>query len=129
MTPPGERIYHITFCPKYRHAILKPAVRRVVFAHMRHIAELKNIEIVALATDEDRPDHVHLLCSIPANMSVAKAIQLLKWYSSCHTRRELPELNETHSAKALWQKRYFATTVGRNSSRVKKYIALQERQQ
>ena len=128
MSGKAELIYHITFSPKYRRAILTPHLRRIVFGHMRHIAAQKDICIIALATDDQKPDHVHLMLRLPPDMSPAKAVQLLKWYSSCHTRRQIPDLKQSHSRKALWQKSYYARTVGIDRPIVQKYIDLQKHQ-
>ena len=124
----GQQIFHVVFSPKYRHPILTAENRYIIFGHIRHIAQLKNIHIIALATDDARPDHVHLLIQLPPSMSIAKAVQLLKWYSSLYSRRDIPELKATHSRKALWQKRYYSTTVGIDHPKVQKYIEMQNKQ-
>jgi REP element-mobilizing transposase RayT len=52
-------------------------------------------------------DHVHLLISLPATLSVAKAIQLLKGNSSKWIHETFPKL-----ASFGWQEGYGAFSVG-----------------
>ena len=52
-------------------------------------------------------DHVHVLLSLPATLSVAKAIQLLKGNSSKWVRETFPKM---HSF--AWQEGYGAFSVG-----------------
>jgi len=52
-------------------------------------------------------DHVHILISLPATLSVAKAIQLLKGNSSKWIRETFPKLRSF-----AWQEGYGAFSVG-----------------
>jgi len=64
-------------------------------------------------------DHVHALISLPATMSIAKAVQVLKANSSRW-------INEHRQPRFAWQEGYFACSVSRSQiPRVSKYIANQ----
>jgi REP element-mobilizing transposase RayT len=52
-------------------------------------------------------DHMHLLVSLPATISIAKAIQLLKGNSSKWIHETFPEMRSFE-----WQKGYGAFSVG-----------------
>ena len=52
-------------------------------------------------------DHVHILISLPATLSVAKAIQLLKGNSSKWIRETFPKMRSF-----AWQEGYGAFSVG-----------------
>jgi REP element-mobilizing transposase RayT len=52
-------------------------------------------------------DHVHLLISLPATLSVAKAIQLLKGNSSKWIHETFPKMNGF-----AWQEGYGAFSIG-----------------
>lgn len=125
---PGKNLHHFTFSPKYRRAVLNPEVWATVDAAIRHICELRNIEVIALATDEAKPDHVHLFADLPNTLSPAKAIGAVKWYSALVTRREHPALRQLVHDDHLWQRRYWNGTVGSQSRTVKKYIERQNAQ-
>jgi putative transposase len=121
----SRNLHHFTFSPKYRRAILNPEIWRTVAAAIRHICQLRKITIIALATDEAKPDHVHLFVDLPNTLSPAKAIGAIKWYSSLATRREHPELRQRVHSQHLWQRRYWNGTVGSQSKTVQKYIERQ----
>jgi REP-associated tyrosine transposase len=52
-------------------------------------------------------DHVHILVSLPATLSIAKAIQLLKGNSSKWIHETFPKLRSFE-----WQKGYGAFSIG-----------------
>lgn len=52
-------------------------------------------------------DHVHILLSLPATLSVAKAVQLLKGNSSKWIRETFPKMRSF-----AWQEGYGAFSVG-----------------
>lgn len=122
---PSRNLHHFTFSPKYRRAVLNPRIWATVDAAIRHICQLRNIEIIALATDEAKPDHVHLFVDLPNTLSPAEAIGAVKWYSSIVARRRHPELRQLVHSAHLWQRRYWNGTVGAQSKAVLKYIERQ----
>jgi REP element-mobilizing transposase RayT len=87
-----------------------------LWAYMAGI--LKNHGMHALAIG-GMDDHVHALFSLPATMSIAKGVQVLKANSSGW-------MNEVRSFE--WQEGYFACSVSRSQiPRVMKYIANQRK--
>jgi REP element-mobilizing transposase RayT len=54
-------------------------------------------------------DHVHVLLSLPATLSISKAMQLLKGNSSKWLRETFPEL---HSQGFAWQEGFGAFSIG-----------------
>lgn len=54
-------------------------------------------------------DHVHVLLSLPATLSVSKAMQLLKGNSSKWLRETFPELR---SQGCAWQEGFGAFSIG-----------------
>ena len=67
-------------------------------------------------------DHVHVLASMPATMSISKAVQLLKGGSSKWLHETFPECR-LHQ----WQEKYGAFTVSVSQlDKISKYIANQE---
>jgi len=68
-------------------------------------------------------DHVHLLIQIEPEMSVARAVQLLKGGTSFKLRKEFPELEEFLWGDSLWADGYFAESVGTTQEEtVRRYI-------
>ena len=67
-------------------------------------------------------DHVHVLLSLPATMSVAKAMQLLKGNSSKWIHETFPELRSF-----AWQEGYGAFSIGVSGiEETRTYIQSQE---
>ena len=67
--------YHIVFVPKYRFRVLTGAIAELVEHDSRALSECKEVEVWEPAV---RPDHVHLVCSIPPKVSVSQCMGLLK---------------------------------------------------
>ena len=112
-------LQHIIFSPKYRRAVLTGNIALEVEKRMREICAKKGILVHAIAV---QPDHVHVFVEIPPTMPLCKAAQLIKWYSSSHTRRVFPILKVKVHKKYLWQINYFARSVGGDKRRVAKYV-------
>lgn len=73
------------------------------------------------------PDHVHLLLSIPPNLSVSKVIQYIKGKSGRKLLQEFAHLRKRYWGQHLWARGYFATTVGNvNEQEIQRYIEDQE---
>ena len=123
--PAGRQLQHFVFCPKYRRSILNPDVWATVDAAIRHICQLRKIEVIAVATDAETPDHVHVFAQLPHAISPSQAAGAIKWYSSVVARRKHPELKLLVHENHLWQRRFFADTVGKNAPIVQRYIERQ----
>jgi len=111
-------LQHIVFSPKYRRPILTHQVADETEKRIREICAKKGITLHEMAL---QADHVHIFAQIPHTMPVCKAVQLIKWYSSCHVRRVHPEV-KARSPKYFWQKNYWCRSVGGDKRRVKTYI-------
>lgn len=71
--------YHIIWCTKYRYRVLTVEVANRVRVLIREICAANYVHIVSGSM---RPDHIHLLVSIPPNISVSKVMQYIKGKSS-----------------------------------------------
>jgi putative transposase len=87
-----------------------------LWAYTAGIASNHGMRALAIGGIED---HVHALISLPATMSIAEAVQLLKANPSGWTNRR-------RRSRFEWQEGYFACSVSRSQiPRVSKYIANQ----
>lgn len=114
-------LQHIVYSPKYRRPILVNEVAAECEKRIREICQKKGMLLHEIALQED---HVHIFLQIPHTMPVCKAVQLIKWYSSCHVRRVFPRLKE-NSPKYFWQRNYWSRSVGGDEKRVREYITNQ----
>lgn len=71
--------YHIVFAPKYRRQEIYGDIRKNIGVILRKLCEQKKVEIIEA---ELCPDHIHMLVSIPPNISVSQFVGYLKGKSS-----------------------------------------------
>ena len=61
--------YHIVFAPKYRRQEIYGKIKADIGQILRKLCEAKRVEILEA---EACPDHIHMLVSIPPNISVSQ---------------------------------------------------------
>jgi len=111
---------HLVWCTKDRLPLLTAATKPTILHHIRQNAKSKDIFI---DTMEGHLDHIHALVGLNAEMSVSKAMQLIKGESSFWINRERLF---THAFE--WAVDYFAISVSPSAvERVRFYIRNQER--
>jgi putative transposase len=111
--------YHIVFATKYRSPYLTPKLRKHLFPYMADaIRRLGGRHIITNGPD----DHVHQLCILMPDITVAEVVQKVKSYSSGWVHRNFPELE-----RFAWQIGYAAFTVGpKEIGRIERYISRQQ---
>jgi putative transposase len=92
---------HIVFSTKERRKQIPEGVQPKLWGFIASIAHSRQIEVKAVGGTDD---HVHLLVSVPAAVSLAKCIQELKAISSKWMRDEGHDFT--------WQEGYAAFSVG-----------------
>ncbi len=74
-----------------------------------------------------RPDHVHLLLSVPPHVSPSKVMQAIRGNTSHHLLADLKTLRKEFWGRHLWARGYFAATTGNVTDAViAKYIETQD---
>ena len=71
--------YHLVFAPKYRRQIIYGKIKADIGKILRQLCERKGVEIIEA---EACKDHIHMLVSIPPNLSVSQFMGYLKGKSS-----------------------------------------------
>ena len=69
-----------------------------------------------------RPDHVHILISIPPKHSVASVIGFLKGKSSIWIGQNVERKARNFLVRKFWARGYFVSTIGRNKEMTCAYI-------
>ena len=88
---------------------------------IRRACEELDIEIVQ---GHVAKDHVHLLLSMPPDVSVSKAMQRIKGKSSHHLLNEFAHLRKQYYGQHFWARGYFACSSGNvTDDMIKAYIA------
>ncbi|MFC1736695.1 IS200/IS605 family transposase [Candidatus Hydrogenedentota bacterium] len=96
-------LFHCVFSTKEREKLLTPQIRERLFPYLGGIARENEIKAMAVG---GTGDHVHMLLSAPAKLSIAKSLQLIKGGSS-------KWISETFNVMRnfQWQKGYGAFTL------------------
>lgn len=116
--------YHFVFVPKYRKPVLRGEVGLRVRELVREICRTKDIEIIK---GHVRPDHVHLLLSVPPSVAPSRVMQAIKGKTSHHLMRDFRTLRRQFWGRHIWARGYFVATSGNISDEViAKYIEEQD---
>ena len=110
---------HLVFSKKERRKLITPALRERLWPFMGGIARQNKMKAIEIGGIED---HVHLLLSLPATLSIAKAAQLIKGGSSQWVHDTFPE-----HRLFQWQEKYgsFNVSVSQLDTLIR-YIRKQE---
>ena len=118
-----ELHYHFVFITKYRKPVLRGDVARRARDLIREICTSEDVVIVKGSVSKD---HVHLLLSMPPQVSPSRIMQAVKGKSSHHLVREFRSLQREFWGRHLWARGYFACTTGNVTDAViKQYIEMQ----
>ena len=115
--------YHFVFITKYR----KPALRGDVAVRLRDLIwEICARNQIEILKGHVRPEHVHLLLSVPPNLSPSRVMQLIKGKTSNRLMRDLRTMRKEFWGRHLRARGYFVVTTGNVTDEViAKYIELQ----
>ena len=115
--------YHFVFIPKYR----KPALRGDVAVRLRDmIREICTRNGIEILKGHVRPEHVHLLLSVPPQLSPSRVMQLIKGKTSNRLMQEYRMIRKEFWGRHLWARGFFVATTGNVTDEVvAKYIELQ----
>lgn len=106
----GDNFYHIQFCTKYRYNMFtKFEYKNLAEACIRKACKQNKILLNALSV---MPDHVHMIAALPTNLSLDKAIQLIKGYSSYIFFRNHPKARLRYPKGHLWSRGKFRSSIG-----------------
>ncbi len=114
--------YHVVFAPKYRRKVFYGEKRRDIGAILRRLCEWKNVEIIEA---EVCPDHIHMLVCIPPKISVVSFMGFLKGKSSLLIYQKWANMKFKYRNREFWCRGYYVDTVGKNTAKIKEYIANQ----
>jgi REP element-mobilizing transposase RayT len=112
---------HFIFGTRNRENLIRPHMEKRLWSYIGAVGRRMGIKPIAIGGTSD---HLHLLLSIPPNLSVSFVMQKLKSISS-------KWMNDTfypHNRKFRWQKGYAAFSVGYSQiEKVEKYVRNQKK--
>ncbi|MFB3892162.1 MAG: IS200/IS605 family transposase [Phycisphaerae bacterium] len=114
--------YHVVIVPKYRRKALYGKMRPPVGKILRELCGQRGVELVEGSL---RPDHVHMVLSVPPKYSIAFVIGFLKGKSAVRIHREL--LRERRmTGLHFWARGYCVSTIGLDQQQIRQYVRDQE---
>ena len=100
---------HVVWITKYRKPVLHGEVGQILREIIRRVCEELEVQILA---GNIRMDHVHMLLSIPPQLSISKLLQRLKGTSSRKLLQQNKRLQKEYWGRHLWARGYFAVSTG-----------------
>jgi REP-associated tyrosine transposase len=76
-----------------------------------------------------RPDHVHMMISIPPKYAVSQVIGYSKGKSAIHLARVYGERKRNFVGQHFWARGFWVSTVGRDEAVIREYIQKQEEEE
>jgi len=117
--------YHLVWIPKYRKKTLYEQLRKYLGSVFKELAVRKESRIIE---GHLRPDHVHMLVSVPPKYSVAQVVGFIKGKSAIHIARTFVGRRKNFTGQHFWARGYYVSTVGLDEEVVRNYIKNQERE-
>lgn len=114
--------YHIVFAPKYRRQEIYGKIKADIGQILRKLCEQKGVEIIEA---QACTDHIHMMVSIPPNLSVAQFVGFLKGKSALMIFDRHANLKYKYGNRHFWCRGYYVDTVGRNAKVIEEYIRSQ----
>ena len=114
--------YHIVFAPKYRRQEIYGKIKADIGQVLRKLCEQKGVEIIEA---QACTDHIHMMVSIPPNLSVAQFVGFLKGKSALMIFDRHANLKYKYGNRHFWCRGYYVDTVGRNAKVIEEYIRSQ----
>ena len=111
--------YHVVWIPKYRKKKLFEGLRKELGSMFRSLAEQKECKVLE---GHLRPDHVHMLLSIPPKLAVSSVVGFLKGKSAIYIARNFLGKRRNFVGESFWARGYYVTTVGLDEDAVRAYI-------
>ena len=117
---------HFVWITKYRKAILRGGVALRLRDLIRQISLGLDVEIVRGHVGKD---HVHLLVSLPTDISASKFMQKIKGATARKLMIEFGELKKVYWGSHIWGRGYFVVSSGNVTDEViMQYIESQGRE-
>jgi len=111
---------HLVWSTKYRKPVLKRDVGQRLRNLIRQMCSEMHVDILSGVVAKD---HVHVLVSIPPQVSVSKLVQKLKGKTSYKLQREFASLRKQYWGQRMWARGYFACSTGNvTDEMVKAYL-------
>lgn len=111
---------HVAWITKYRKEVLRGEIGLRFRDLARQICSDMGVLVLSGVVAKE---HVHMLLSIPPQVSVSKVLQKVKGKTSYKLQREFGALRKQYWGQRMWGRGYFACSTGNVSDQmIKEYI-------
>ncbi len=117
--------YHVVWIPKYRRKVLYGELKQYLGDVFHELARQRECRI---EEGHLRPDHVHILISIPPKQAVSQVVGFIKGKSAINIARNYLGRRSNFTGQHFWARGYWVSTVGKDEQAVREYIQKQERE-
>ena len=114
--------YHIVFAPNYRRKVFYGEKRAEIGEILRQLCNWYGAKLIE---GEVCPDHVHILVELPPKHAVSSFMGYLKGKSSIMIYNKWGNMKFKYRNRQFWCRGYYVDTVGKNTEKIKSYIAHQ----
>ena len=114
--------YHLVLVNKYRRNVIS---NEGIWTHLKQKLYEVTEHYPRIRIKEVNHDinHIHLLISIPPQMTVGSVVRLLKTNTSRNIKQKFPFLKKLYyGTDGIWSDGYFVSTVGVDELTIKRYI-------
>ena len=101
--------YHIVWITKYRKPVLVGVIAERIRELVRQVCKENEVEIIKGHVSKD---HIHLIVSVPPQLSISKLVQYLKGKSSYKMMQENKQISKMFWGRHMWARGYFVATSG-----------------
>ena len=116
--------YHLIFCPKYRHRILKDEIGEYTRREIVNLLRQKDgIEIMEMNV---QAEHVHLVMWMPPKYAVSEVMGYLKGKLAIRLFQRYERIGKRFWGRHLWSRGYCVSTIGINEEQIRQYVRWQE---
>ena len=116
--------YHLILPTKYRRKIFNPGLFAYVERKLLEVPE--HYPAMYLKEVNHDEDHIHMLISIPPQMSVGSVVRLIKTNTSRKLKEQFPFLKKVYwGTDGIWSDGSFVSSVGVDEATLRRYIEAQ----
>jgi putative transposase len=115
---------HLVWTTKYRKPVLVGDAATRVRDLIREICGIHDVKIMKGHVSKD---HVHLLVSIPPQVTISRLLQWLKGKTAHKIMVEFPHIKKRYWGQHMWARGYFCCSTGNVTDEIiAEYIAHQQ---
>jgi putative transposase len=114
--------YHVVWIPKCRQKVLYGRLRKHLGTLLKDLARQQGCEILE---GHLKPDHIHILISIPPKLAVSHVMGFIKGKSAIAIARTYCGRRKNYTGQSFWARGYYVNTVGADEESVRLYIQKQ----